>query len=124
LATVNQLQEQFTWTPEKAEVELRKQWNDPTVYDKNRELADRFLKAYNKDGQFDSLVNNPDFVRLASVVGAELNESGRVNYAAILPEQDVKALLASRAYADPSHPEHSATHAKVQAHYQNLHRRR
>lgn len=124
LSVLSDVTERFTWTPEKAEVELRKEWSDPKVYDKNRDLADRFLRAYTKEGEYESLRNNPEFIRLASVIGAELNESGRVNHAAILPEQDVKSLLASRAYADPSHPEHAATHAKVQAHYQNLQKRR
>lgn len=130
-ATVNELvdlqigiHESYNWTPAKAEVELRKSWSDPKAYDKNLSLAQRFTKAYLKEGEYQSLRSNPEFIQIAAMIGAELGESGRVNHASILPQEDVEKLLGSEAYADPTHPEHATVHAKVQAHYQNAQKRK
>ena len=111
---VNQLSEQDCVAA------LRENWKTDQEYTANVQAAYRAGQAY---GDIDKLMgkygNDPDFIRFAANVGKELAEDRSAPAGAQALEQaDLESLTKSKAYMDPTHPDHLATKQKVQAHFE------
>lgn len=106
--------------PARAEAELRQAWPDEKTYKNNVMLAKKAFEHYaDKEMLIDDIGNNPTAIKLLAKLGAGLKEDSPINHAAIMPQESVKALMASPAYVNPNHPEHAMVHARVKAHYAN-----
>lgn len=100
--------------------DLRKDWKTDQDYQANVRAAYRAAQAY---GDIDAMMqrygNDPVMVRFLAKVGAELAEDTSAPAGAQANFQaDTESLAKSKAYMDPSHPEHLATKQKVEALHQ------
>lgn len=99
--------------------QLKTEWASEADYKANLGKAFQAAKAY---GDVDKLMekygNDPDFIRFAARVGKDMGEdTGAPNDAQSISEPDVEALQKSKAYWDPSDPEHAKTKARVEQFY-------
>lgn len=102
---------------------LRQEWKTDQDYQTNIRAAYRAAQTY---GEVDKILerygNDPDVIKLLANVGKELNEDTSAPAGAQATFQaDVETLTKSKAYMDPTHPEHLATKQKVEAMFQRAH---
>lgn len=105
--------------PEAAEAELRQVWPQDAAFNTALKHAHRFVAAFAGDN-FERLNSkfgtDPDFLRLAAAVGAQMGEDkappADLSQA---EEESMEMLMSSPAYLDGRHPEHARTVAKVRA---------
>ncbi|KAK6697162.1 hypothetical protein SNK04_014250 [Fusarium graminearum] len=101
---------------EEARAELGKAWGDDQAIQKNLGQAMRAVKAFAAEGDGagslqrlqEKYGDDPDFLRFAAAVGAELNEDTR-SMATRWPqdwEGKIAAIKADPAYMDGKHPQH------------------
>lgn len=114
---------------EQARAELAKVWTDDQAMQKNLGQAARAAKAFAAEGDaagsynrlMEKFGDDPDFLRFAASVGAELQEDQPIsgNPAA---EQDwdgqIAAIKADPAYMDGKHPQHQQKVDQLSALYQ------
>jgi hypothetical protein len=100
--------------------ELQKDWSDQAVYDKNVQAAYAASKTF---GDVDKLMakygNDPDFIRFAAKVGAELHPDTSASAGASAAgqgEKDEHAALSSWLHSNPTTaPEYEAKRARYNA---------
>lgn len=102
---------------------LKADWKTDDEFQRNVSAAYKAGAAF---GDIDALMakygNDPDFIRFAAKVGAELSEdTGTPGGSQQLAEPDVEALMKSPAYWNASDPQHANVKAKVAAHYAAVH---
>jgi hypothetical protein len=101
--------------------DLRKDWTNEQEYSANVAAAVRAARAY---GDFDQIEkrygNDPVMMRFLAKVGAELAEDTSAPAGAQVSAADLESLVKSKAYADPRHPDHTATKQRVDAMYQRM----
>lgn len=114
---------------EEARSELAKVWTDDQAMQKNLGQAARAAKAFAAEGDaagsysrlMDKFGDDPDFLRFAAAVGAELQEDQPINGNAVA-EQDwdgrIAAIKADPAYMDGKHPQHNQKVQELSALYQ------
>lgn len=66
--------------------------------------------------------NNVALIKALAYFGSQMTEDKPVTIGTPVNE-DITALMRSEAFFDPRHPEHKATKAKIDAHYNNLRRK-
>jgi hypothetical protein len=115
-------------TKEDAEKALAEVWKSPDDLAKNVKAAHAAAKTFGGDA-FDRLAdkfgNDPDFIRFAAAVGAELKEDtaphseggAGTSYAGMSKEQ----LMAHEAYKNPRHPDYELVSKMVRAKYEKEH---
>lgn len=102
---------------EEARAELGKVWGDGQALQKNLGQAMRAVKAFAAEGDGagslqrlqEKYGDDPDFLRFAAAVGAELNEDTPINGNAVATqdwEGKIAAIKADPAYMDGKHPQH------------------
>lgn len=102
---------------------LRETWKTDQDYNANVQAAYRAGQAYGDiEKLMDKYGNDPDFIRFAAAVGKELGEDTPAPAGSLANFQaDVEQLTKSKAYMDPSHPDHLATKQKVTAMFEKAH---
>ena len=102
-----------------ATAELRKTWATDAEFTEGVQRAFRAGKAFagaDFEGILGDYGNDPRIVRMLAAVGKELAEDASAPAGAQAGFQaDLEALTKSKAYMDPSNPEHLATKQKVAA---------
>lgn len=68
-----------------------------------------------------SIGNNLAVIKALAYFGSQIKEDKSLNVG-VPVQEDIQTLMRSDAYFDPRHPEHLATKAKIDAHYQSLRR--
>jgi hypothetical protein len=106
--------------------ELRKEWKTETDLTKNMGAARHAATTLGAKVGLDfaaieaaGLANNPAFIRMMAAMAPELGED-RAPTGAALPATDLDSLVKSKAYMDPTDPNHAAVKAKVTAHFASL----
>lgn len=114
---------------EEARGELAKVWTDDQAMQKNLGQAARAAKAFAAEGDaagsygrlMDKFGDDPDFLRFAAAVGAELQEDQPISGNPVA-EQDwdgrIAAIKADPAYMDGKHPQHNQKVQELSALYQ------
>lgn len=100
---------------------LKAEWKTDDVFKAQTQAAYRASSTY---GDVDKLMakygNDPDFIRFAAKVGAELGEDTGASTQARGPatsDAEVESLQKSPAYWNAADPQHATVKAKVDAHY-------
>lgn len=105
--------------------ELRKEWKTEAELTKNMGAARQAATALGtKIGMTFEQVeaamgNNPVVIRMLAALAPELGEDG-APAGSTLPATDLDSLVKSKAYMDPTDPNHAAVKAKVNAHFAAL----
>lgn len=96
---------------------LREDWKTDQEYQTNIKAAYRAADAFGDVNKIlERYGNDPDVIKLLAKVGKELNEDTSAPAGSQATFQaDVETLTKSKAYMDPTHPEHTVTKQKVQA---------
>ena len=101
---------------------LEKAWGEGPAYDKQFQAAyatfQSFADPADRD-KFDAIMTDPALAyRILAKIGPELRAPGGIPPAAETGGgEDMNALLLSEANKNPRHPDHAATRAKINAHY-------
>ncbi|HEY0878987.1 MAG TPA: hypothetical protein VGE10_11110 [Zeimonas sp.] len=103
--------------------ELGKDWKTPDALHSNFVAADRAIQQLG-GGAADALRqkygNDPDFLRFAATVGAQLKEDRAPGGASVTSAEDIAALERSEAYRNAKHPDHEKVSRQVREHYQRV----
>jgi len=103
--------------------ELGRDWKTPDALHSNFVAADRAIQQL-AGGAADALRakygNDPDFLRFAATVGAQLKEDRAPGGANVTSAEDIASLERSEAYSNPKHPDHEKVSRQVREHYQRV----
>ncbi len=103
--------------------ELKKDWSTPEALTQNFVAADRAIGQLGgpaADALRAKYGNDPDFLRFAAAVGAQLKEDRAPGSAGTPRAEDVAALERSQAYRDPKHPDHEKVSRQVREYYERV----
>ena len=107
-----------------AVADLKTTWTTQADYDKNVQAAYRAAAGYGDVGKLMARYgNDPDFIRFAAKVGADMREdtSSGGHGAAPTSQTEIESLQKDKAYWDVNDPRHAEVKAKVTAHYERMH---
>lgn len=102
---------------------LSKEWTKPDDLARNFHAADRAIGQFGgqaADALRAKYGNDPDFLRFAALVGAQLKEDTPPNGGNVPGADDIKALEASEAYRNAKHPDHEKVSRQVREHYERV----
>lgn len=105
---------------EQAQEALGQVWKTETEFNSNlRHAYNAFQKyASPEDLQsIDEIGNSPLVIKILANIGKTLQEDEGVSKPMGMQQNDVRGLMSSEAYRNPSHPDHKATHQKVARYY-------
>lgn len=103
--------------------ELGRDWKTPDALQSNFVAADRAIQQLGgaaADALRQKYGNDPDFLRFAATVGAQLKEDRAPGTAGTPSAEDVTSLERSEAYRNEKHPDHAKVSRQVREHYQRI----
>lgn len=99
---------------------LKETWTDDATYKAETDAAARAMRAYGGD-QIEPFLakygNDPDFIRMMAKIGHEVKEDTPLDPGKVLGNQTIEELEKSKAYTDPTDPQHASVSAKIRDYY-------
>lgn len=99
---------------------LKETWADDATYKAETDAAARAMRAYGGD-QIEPFLakygNDPDFIRMMAKIGHEVKEDTALDPGKVLAGQTIEELEKSKAYMDPTDPQHASVSAKIRDYY-------
>lgn len=101
---------------------LSETWKTEADLNQNLRYAYQAFQRYASPddlSKIDLVGNNPIVIKLLANIGKNLQEDAGISRTIGFQQQDIRQVMASEAYRNPTHPDHKATHARVKRYYES-----
>lgn len=100
---------------------LSQVWTNEREFNSNLTVAYQAFQRYASPEdlqRIDEIGNNPIVIKLLANIGKTLQEDAGIGKSLGYQVEDVKKLMMSETYRNPSHPDHKSVHEQVRQYYQ------